>query len=254
MHQVTPKKRLGQHFLKDRNIAGKIVASITHHQLPIVEVGPGTGVLTRILIEKGSIFKAVDVDKESIDYLTSEYPQHTNDLVWADILKGGFDYFQDQQMVVLGNFPYNISSQLFFKIIESRQRVTEVVCMVQKEVAERICSGPGSKTYGILSVLLQAYFTTEYLFTVSEKVFLPPPKVKSAVMRLTRNANESLGCNEQLFKQIVKKGFNQRRKTLRNSLNTYDLSALSPDILGKRPEQLPFKDFIYITNNVKLNA
>jgi len=251
MHRVRPKKRLGQHFLKDANIAQKIFNSIENSTLPILEVGPGTGILTRYIISSKRKFVALDVDNESIDYLLDEYPENKDNFILVDFLKEDIKQFFNGHFILLGNFPYNISSQIFFKILENKNLVDEVVCMVQKEVAERICIGPGSKTYGILSVLLQTFYETKLLFTVSEKVFIPPPKVKSAVMRLSRNNRKSLPCDEQLFFQCIKKSFNQRRKTLRNSLKEFDLTNVESDMLAKRPEQLYVEDFITIAQNVK---
>lgn len=251
MHYVTPKKRLGQHFLKDQNIAQKIVASIQNTDLPVLEVGPGTGVLTKLLIEKKINFKAFDVDEESITFLKSNYPEHSENFLLHDFLKENITEIYESNVVVLGNFPYNISSQIFFKVLENRQLVDEVVCMVQKEVAQRICEGPGSKTYGILSVLLQAFYEPKYLFTVSESVFIPPPKVKSAVMTLQRNQRKNLDCDEKTFIAVVKKGFNQRRKTLRNSLKGLELVNVDKELLSKRPEQLSVEEFVYIAQHVK---
>ena len=250
---VSPKKRLGQHFLKDQNIARKIINSIENKKLPVIEVGPGTGVLTYYMMQANQNFFALDVDNESIDYLKENYPDFSDKFILADFLKINLrDYFQNE-LLVLGNFPYNISSQLFFRILENREQVSEVVCMIQKEVAERICATPGSKVYGILSVLLQAFYVPKYLFTVSEKVFLPPPKVKSAVIRLIRNNNRSLECDEQLFFLVVKKAFNQRRKMLSNSLKEFNISEIEESYLKNRPEQLCVQDFINITKKIKLN-
>ena len=250
MHKVTPKKRLGQHFLKDLNIARKIIGSVPHYKYPVVEIGPGTGVLTRFLISQENMFYAFDVDQESIEFLKNEYPDHAEHFVLGDFLKLKMESYIDGKFIVLGNFPYNISSQLFFKILDYRQQVDEVICMIQKEVAERICSGPGSKTYGILSVLLQAFFVPKYLFTASEKVFIPPPKVKSAVMSLSRNEVSNLDCDETLFFKIVKKAFNQRRKTIRNSLKEFELLNVEKELLGMRPEQLCVQDFVNIVQKV----
>ncbi|MEQ9305875.1 MAG: 16S rRNA (adenine(1518)-N(6)/adenine(1519)-N(6))-dimethyltransferase RsmA, partial [Marinoscillum sp.] len=217
MKQVSPKKHLGQHFLKDENIARKIVDSLQSKDSgTLLEIGPGTGVLTKYLLEKDN-FQAFDVDYESVSYLKEKYPEHSEKFVFQDFLKFDLNGIE-RPITVIGNFPYNISSQLFFKIWDHRSEVNEVVCMIQKEVADRIAEKEGSKTYGILSVLLQAFFDIEYLFTVPPQVFIPPPKVQSAVIRLTRNNVKSLDCDEVLFKRVVKAGFGKRRKTLRNAL------------------------------------
>ncbi|HOF92206.1 MAG TPA: 16S rRNA (adenine(1518)-N(6)/adenine(1519)-N(6))-dimethyltransferase RsmA [Tenuifilaceae bacterium] len=251
MKNVTPKKRLGQHFLKDKGVALKIVNSIAASNAnAIVEVGPGTGILTGLLLERyGSKFYAAEIDAESVEYLRENYPELGKNLFFTDFISLDLSEIASYNMVVVGNFPYNISSQIFFKIFDNRHLVNEVVCMVQREVAQRICEPPGSKTYGILSVLLQAYFNINYLFTVSEGVFFPPPKVKSAVIRLTRNSVKTLGCDERLFIQVVKTGFNQRRKTLRNSLKALlSKSSQEHPLLDKRPEQLSVADFVELTN------
>lgn len=245
---VRPKKHLGQHFLKDENIAGKIVASLHEPVLPIMEIGPGMGVLTKYLLEiygKDCFF--IDTDKESYDYLVDKYPGQADQFIHGDFLKTNLSRLITGELTLIGNFPYNISSQIFFKVLEHRQQVKQLVGMIQKEVAERLCAGPGSKTYGILSVLLQAYYRIDYLFTVNESVFVPPPRVKSAVIRLTRNDREKLDCDEDMFFRVVKTSFNQRRKTLRNSLKSfmidYDGWDLS-DLAGKRAEELSVDDFV----------
>ncbi|HNV81793.1 MAG TPA: 16S rRNA (adenine(1518)-N(6)/adenine(1519)-N(6))-dimethyltransferase RsmA [Tenuifilaceae bacterium] len=251
MKNVTPKKRLGQHFLKDKGVALKIVNSIAASNAnAIVEVGPGTGILTGLLLERyGDKFYGVEIDAESVEYLKENFPELGKNLFFADFINLNLSEIASNNMVVVGNFPYNISSQIFFKIFDNRHLVNEVVCMVQREVAQRICEPPGSRTYGILSVLLQAYFHISYLFTVNEGVFHPPPKVKSAVIRLTRNSISKLECNEKLFVKVVKAGFNQRRKTLRNSLKSL-LSKPSQghSLFDKRPEQLSVADFVDLTN------
>jgi len=251
MKNVTPKKRLGQHFLKDKGVALKIVNSIAASNAnAIVEVGPGTGILTGLLLERyGVKFYGVEIDAESVEYLKENFPELGKNLFFADFINLNLSEIASNNMVVVGNFPYNISSQIFFKIFDNRHLVNEVVCMVQREVAQRICEPPGSRTYGILSVLLQAYFHISYLFTVNEGVFHPPPKVKSAVIRLTRNSISKLECNEKLFVKVVKAGFNQRRKTLRNSLKSL-LSKPSQghSLFDKRPEQLSVADFVDLTN------
>jgi 16S rRNA (adenine1518-N6/adenine1519-N6)-dimethyltransferase len=245
---VRPKKHLGQHFLKDENIAGKIVASLHEPVLPIMEIGPGMGVLTKYLLEiygKDCFF--IDTDKESYDYLVDKYPGQADQFIHGDFLKTNLSRLIPGELTLIGNFPYNISSQIFFKVLEHRQQVKQLVGMIQKEVAERLCAGPGSKTYGILSVLLQAYYRVDYLFTVNESVFIPPPRVKSAVIRLTRNDRERLDCDEEMFFRVVKTSFNQRRKTLRNSLKSFMIDYDGwdmTDLAGKRAEELSVDDFV----------
>ncbi|MEE4196416.1 MAG: 16S rRNA (adenine(1518)-N(6)/adenine(1519)-N(6))-dimethyltransferase RsmA [Bacteroidales bacterium] len=250
MSFVRPKKHLGQHFLKDKNIARKIIQAIEPGKTGTwLEIGPGTGILTGYLVEIADIdFYAIEVDRESYEFLKATYPVLAEKLIYKDFLKIDLNANFKQSLAIVGNFPYNISSQIFFKVLEHRNLVTQVVCMIQKEVADRIRAKHGNKTYGILSVLLQAFYDIDYLFTVGPKVFDPPPKVNSAVIRLKRNKRETLGCNENLFFRIVKTGFNQRRKTLRNSLKTILVNLpLKDDILGKRPEQLSVEDFIFLT-------
>lgn len=252
--KVRAKKHLGQHFLKDRRIAAAIVDALKAEGCDtVIEVGPGMGVLTGFLAERNlPSFRVVELDSESVDYLKQNLDAQT------EIIEGDFLTLDLQplggRIAVIGNFPYNISSQIFFKILENRHLVTEVVGMVQKEVAERICSGPGSRVYGILSVLLGAWFDMEYLFTVSEHVFSPPPKVKSAVIRLTRNNVERLGCDERLFVAVVKRCFNQRRKMIRNPVR----ELVRPDagempLLSLRAEQLSVSQFTELTNWVAAN-
>ena len=251
MSGVRPKKSLGQHFLKDQNIANKIVDAIENcPQKIVLEIGPGTGVLTSILMDKSEInLYAIEIDSEAYEYLQSTFPSLGNNLIFKNILKFDLKEVFTDPITIIGNFPYNISSQIFFKVLENRDLVKDVVCMIQKEVAERISAKHGNKTYGILSVLLQAFYDIEYLFTVGPKVFDPPPKVNSAVIHLKRNKREQLGCNEELFFKIVKLGFNQRRKTLRNSLKSILVNLpTNNEIFGKRPEQLNVEDFIYLTN------
>lgn len=251
MSYVRPKKSLGQHFLKDQNIARKIVAALDHcPQKTVLEIGPGTGVLTSILLDNpNSHTHAIEVDTEAFEFLKINFPQLENRLILADFLKINIrDYFTEP-FTIIGNFPYNISSQIFFKVLENRELVLDVVCMIQKEVAERINASHGNKTYGILSVFLQAFYDIDYLFTVGPKVFDPPPKVNSAVIHLKRNNRKELGCNEELFFKVVKLGFNQRRKTLRNSLKSILVNlSTDHDIFNKRPEQLSVDEFIYLTN------
>jgi len=251
MQAVRPKKALGQHFLTDQSVAQAIVASLQSRG-PVLEVGPGTGVLTKYLLQEPDIeLKVVELDSESVRYLLEHYPKLAPNMYEADFLKLDLRKLFPDCFAIIGNFPYNISSQIFFKVLDYRDQVPEVVCMIQKEVAERMAAGPGSKTYGILSVLMQAWFDIEYLFTVGEGAFLPPPKVKSAVIRLTRNGRCALDCDEELFKRVVKTTFNQRRKTIRNSLKPI-LSTLPklPDYipyLDARPEQLSVEEFVELT-------
>ena len=286
--EVRAKKSLGQHFLTDLSIAQRIADSLTAPVAPgdstgdtgsstssgkdgagqtdVLEVGPGMGVLTQFLLQRPELnLKMVEIDRESVDYLLVHFPQVNGALIEADFLKLRLETFFKGQFCIIGNFPYNISSQIFFKILDYKESVPQVVCMIQKEVAERIAEKPGSKTYGILSVLLQAWYDIEYLFTVGEGAFNPPPKVKSAVIRLVRNSRKELGCDESLFKAVVKTSFNQRRKTMRNSLrpivsakasregwNEEQVSAfLSQPIFDLRPERLGVEDFISLTRSLQ---
>lgn len=254
MSVVRPKKSLGQHFLKDQNIAIKIVDAIEGlKQKNVLEIGPGTGVLTSMLVKKDDIdFYAIEVDTEAYEYLQSTYPELNGKLIFKNFLKFELEKEFKEPLTIIGNFPYNISSQIFFKVLENRDLVLDVVCMIQKEVADRIKANHGNKTYGILSVFLQAFYDIDYLFTVGPKVFDPPPKVNSAVIHLKRNNRKQLGCNEQLFFRIVKLGFNQRRKTLRNSLKSILVNLPTDDeIFNKRPEQLSVDEFIYLTNLIE---
>ena len=250
MNSVKPKKSLGQHFLTDQNIAKKIVDQLSPDLESVIEVGAGTGVLTQFMVNDIlDKFHVIEIDKESIAYLQSHFPILGDRLIEGDFLKADLSQFGQRNMAIIGNFPYNISSQIFFQVLKYKELVVEVVGMVQKEMAERMAAKEDSKTYGILSVLMQAWYDIDYLFTVHENVFNPPPKVKSAVIKMRRNTTTDLGCYEQLFVTIVKQAFNQRRKTLRNSLRT----LLSPDIINdevfnKRPEQLSVKEFIDLTN------
>ncbi len=272
---VRAKKALGQHFLNDEGIAHSIVSSlITQEKTKVLEIGPGTGVLTKYLLEREDVdLKLVDIDTESIAYLKLMYPEIIPNLMEADFLKMKLEEHFDGKFMIIGNFPYNISSQIFFKVLDYLNQIPQVVGMVQKEVAERLASPPGNKAYGILSVLLQAWYDIEYLFTVDEHVFTPPPKVKSAVIRLRRNDRTSLGCSPSLFKAIVKSCFNQRRKTIRNSirpivndaryhvdpkvmedssrfLTQYEKKKGKPEemnMLDMRPEQLSVEQFICLT-------
>ena len=252
METVKAKKYLGQHFLKDEHIAERIALSLSGSQRHLLEIGPGMGVLTKYLVTHPDIdFRCVEIDSESVAFLHERYPMLQ--VIEGDFLKMDLTTLFHDTFALIGNFPYNISSQILFRVFDHRNLIPEVVGMFQKEVAERIAAHPGSKTYGILSVLLSAFYNIEYLFTVDEHVFNPPPKVKSAVIRLTRNDVKRLECDEQLFVQTVKTGFNQRRKTLRNALKPMgrDLSSIPDELLAKRAEQLSVADFILITNQLK---
>ena len=246
---VRPKKALGQHFLVDRNIARKIVEALSCEHEAVIEVGAGMGVLTRYLIDNQlDKLQVVEIDSESVKFLENNFPELRGHLVLGDFLKYDISQLSDD-VAVIGNFPYNISSQIFFQILKYRNSVRECVGMIQKEVAERIAACPGSKTYGILSVLLQAWYDIEYLFTVNENVFNPPPKVKSAVIRLKRNNVKELDCDEKLFVRVVKQAFNQRRKTLRNSLRTLiPVEIIDNEVFNKRPEQLSVAEFVELVN------
>lgn len=250
MGKVKAKKSLGQHFLKDKDIARRISDSLSGTGYDsVLEIGPGMGILTRFLLErKFGDFRVIEIDNESVSYLKSNIPELTN-LIKGDFLKMDIDHLFPGKLGIIGNFPYNISTQILFKVLENHNKIIEVTGMLQKEVAERICAGPGSKTYGILSVLLKAYYDTEYLFTVQEDVFSPPPKVKSGVIRLRRNETESLKCDERLFFRVVKACFNQRRKTLRNSVKAaFQLKSEDYPGLYLRPEQLSVDQFVNLTN------
>ena len=251
-YMVKPKKALGQHFLTDLSIAEAIADTLASYKgMPVREVGPGMGVLTRFLLDKGHDLTVVELDPESVEYLQEHFPELRDRIVAKDFLKLDLAQLYEGPFCVIGNYPYNISSQIFFKILDYKDRIPCCSGMIQKEVAERMAAPPGSKTYGILSVLLQAWYDIEYLFTVPEHVFNPPPKVKSAVIRMTRNQVEQLGCNERLFKQIVKTAFNQRRKTMRNSLRSLvgkECEVLSDPIFDERPERLSVERFIALTN------
>ncbi|MCF0160649.1 MAG: 16S rRNA (adenine(1518)-N(6)/adenine(1519)-N(6))-dimethyltransferase RsmA [Bacteroidaceae bacterium] len=256
MPLVKPKKFLGQHFLKDLSIAQAIADTVDiDPSLPVLEVGPGMGVLTQFLLTKGRPLNVVEIDFESVAYLRQHYPALEENIIEDDFLKMKLDkLFDGQPFVLTGNYPYNISSQIFFKMLEYKDRIPYCTGMIQKEVAERMAAGPGSKTYGILSVLIQAWYKVEYLFTVHEHVFNPPPKVKSAVIRMTRNETTDLGCDERLFRQIVKTTFNQRRKTLRNSIKPIlgkESPLLALEMMDKRPEQLSVRQFTELTNLVE---
>lgn len=253
MNYVRPKKSLGQHFLNDKNIAKKIVDSLNYHG-NVLEIGPGKGILSGYLKEKyGEKLKVIEIDKESVEFLNLNSGLHKEQIISADFLEIPVSEIFNSSYAIIGNFPYNIGSQIFFKVLENRNQIPEVVCMIQKEVAQRIAEKPGSRVYGILSVLLQAFYNIEYLFTVNEQVFTPPPNVKSAVIRLTRNARTHLNCDEKLFFNVVKISFNQRRKTLSNSLKPIlDGKKVEGIIFTKRPEQLTVEQFEEITNYIQV--
>lgn len=252
--RVRPKKHLGQHFLKDTAIAERIVNSLTQHgdYEQVLEIGPGTGVLTQFLVQRSEQYAltVIEVDPESVIYLENQYPKLP--ILSEDFLKTRLDNHFSAPYAIIGNFPYNISSQIFFRVLDERQRVPEVVGMLQKEVADRLCSPPGNKTYGILSVLLQAYYSLEYLFTVEPHVFHPPPRVRSAVIRLQRNDTDQLACDEVLFRRVVKQGFQNRRKTLRNALKPLNLppAVQALPVLNQRAEQLSVADFVELTQQI----
>lgn len=255
MTRVKPKKALGQHFLTDLSVASRIASTMdVAPDLPFLEIGPGMGVLTQFLLEKGRDLKVVEIDSESVEYLEREFPALDGRIIEGDFLKLDLDkIFGDSQFGVIGNYPYNISSQIFFKILDYKDLVPVCSGMLQREVAERLAAREGTKARGILSVLLQAWYDVEYLFTVSEHVFNPPPKVKSGVIIMRRNDVRSLGCDEALFRTVVKTTFGQRRKTLRNSLRgLLPAGAQLPDtaMMGLRPEQLSVAQFIELTNLV----
>ena len=255
MSRVQPKRNLGQHFLKDQVIASKIANALTGvGYRSVLEIGPGMGMLTAHLIERGfEDFRVIEIDNESVHYLRTNFPA-LQDIIRGDFLTLDVDACYPEKFAIIGNFPYNISTQIFFKALKHREKVAEIAGMLQKEVAERICSGPGSKAYGILSVLLQAYYKPEYLFTVHENVFSPPPKVKSGVIRLIRNDVKSLDCDEALFLRVVKACFNQRRKTLRNSVRSaFDLKREDYPEFGMRPEQLSVEQFVNLTRWIDEN-
>jgi 16S rRNA (adenine1518-N6/adenine1519-N6)-dimethyltransferase len=255
MGRVQPKKNLGQHFLKDTTIARRISDSLTGNGYnSVLEIGPGMGILTGFLMERGfPDFRVVEIDNESIHYIHEHFPELKN-ILTGDFLSMDLDSYFPDKMAIIGNFPYNISTQIYFKVLKHREKIVEISGMLQKEVAERICAGPGSKTYGILSVLLQAFYTTEYLFTVPEHVFSPPPKVKSGVIRLIRNDVKNLDCDEVLFFRVVKACFNQRRKTLRNSVRAaFELKRDDYPEFGLRPEQLSVAQFVKLTRWIDEN-
>ena len=259
MKQVRPKKNLGQHFLTDLNVAKAIADTVDAcPEIPVLEVGPGMGVLTQYLTQKERPVKVVEIDRESVEYLNEAYPMLRDNILGEDFLRMDLSkIFEGRQFVLTGNYPYDISSQIFFKMLDNRDLIPCCTGMIQREVALRMASQPGNKQYGILSVLIQAWYDVEYLFTVDEHVFNPPPKVKSAVIRMTRNSVEKLGCDEALFKRVVKTVFNQRRKMLRVSLRQIFGGLDSKDsfyaneIMTKRPEQLTIEQFVDLTNLVE---
>ncbi len=258
MNQVRAKKHLGQHFLTDENIARKIADTLSGNGYDtVLEIGPGMGVLTQFLLEKPFSVYVIEIDTESVEYLQNHYPKLHGKIISKDFLRYNLnEVFDHKSFAIIGNFPYNISSQIVFKMLDLRNQIPEFSGMFQKEVAERICEKKGSKTYGILSVLVQAFYEAEYLFTVNETVFNPPPKVKSGVLRLTRKTDYQLPCNESLFFRVVKTAFQQRRKTLRNSLKSLHLpDELREDsIFDLRPEQLSVDDFIILTTKIGAHA
>ncbi len=258
MEKVKAKKHLGQHFLNDESIAKDIADTLSLEGYEnVLEIGPGMGVLTKYLLDKPTKTYVIEIDTESVDYLNAKYSKLHNHIISQDFLKYNInEIFEGKQFAIIGNFPYNISSQIVFRALELRNQIPEFSGMFQKEVAERICEKKGSKTYGILSVLVQAFYEAEYLFTVHEHVFNPPPKVKSGVLRLRRKENFTLPCNEKLYFTVVKTAFQQRRKTLRNSLKSMNLSdnLREDSIFDLRPEQLDFQQFIELTKKIEADA
>ena len=253
---VKPKKFLGQHFLTDMQVASDIADTVDGmNGYPVLEVGPGTGVLTQFLMKKQRLLKVVEIDRESVPYLKEHFPTLAENVIEADFLKLDLhEVFDGKSFVLTGNYPYNISSQIFFKVLDNKEIIPCCTGMVQKEVAERMAAKPGGKTYGVLSVLLQAWYDIEYLFTVNENVFNPPPKVKSAVVRMTRNGKDQLGCDEALFKRIVKTVFLTRRKMLRNGLKQIigsHAEFLQQPLFNKRPEQLSVDDYVALTKQIE---
>jgi 16S rRNA (adenine1518-N6/adenine1519-N6)-dimethyltransferase len=258
MEAVKAKKHLGQHFLKDESIAKAIADTVNLEGYDaILEIGPGMGVLTKYLLDKPITTYVIEIDPESVTYLDENFPKLKDKIISKDFLKYNInEIFEGKQFGIIGNFPYNISTQIVFRTLEYRAQIPEFSGMFQKEVAERICSKKGSKVYGILSVLAQAFYDVEYLFTVDETVFIPPPKVKSGVMRMRRKVDYSLPCGEKLFFTVVKTAFQQRRKTLRNSLKTLNLSdnLREDEVFNLRPEQLSVEQFIQLTQKIEADA
>lgn len=260
MRQVRPKKNLGQHFLTDLSIARRIADTVdAYPDIPVLEVGPGMGVMTQYLVEKPRELRVVEIDRESVAYLNENFPRLQGQIIGADFLRMDLsEVFEGREFVLTGNYPYDISSQIFFKMLDNRHLIPCCTGMIQREVALRIASEPCTKAYGILSVMIQTWYDVEYLFTVDETVFNPPPKVKSAVIRMTRNSRTELGCDESLFKRVVKSAFGQRRKMLRVSLKQLFSNSQPPstdffasDIMTRRPEQLTISEFISLTNMVE---
>ncbi len=248
---VRPKKHLGQHFLTDKNIAANIAGCLSGNYPVVCELGPGTGILTSALLERDDITKLIliEIDDESVAYLNTHFKDDRLEITETDFLKYDLSKISQHPFALIGNFPYNISSQIFFKALENRDLVPEIAGMIQKEVAERMTASPGNKTYGILSVLMQTWYDIDYCFTVNENVFFPPPKVKSAVIHMTRNSSTNLECDDKLFITVVKTAFNQRRKTMRNSLKSLLKEEIkSHAIFDKRPEQLSVQQFVELTN------
>jgi 16S rRNA (adenine1518-N6/adenine1519-N6)-dimethyltransferase len=256
MSRIQAKKNIGQHFLKDKGIAAMIAGALSGDGYEsVLEVGPGMGILTQYLIERNfPDFRAIEIDNESFFYLKEKFPE-LKQIIRGDFLTMDIGSFFKGKLAIVGNFPYNISTQILFKSLDNRDIVAEICGMFQKEVAERICAPPGSRTYGIISVLIQAFYSAEYLFTVPEHVFSPPPKVKSGVIRLKRNNVSRLGCDEALFFRVVKASFNQRRKTLRNSVRAaFTLRNENNEDFGLRPEQLSVEKFVSLTNWIENNS
>ena len=256
MDSIKPKKFLGQHFLTDLSVAQRIANTVdAYPDIPILEVGPGMGVLTQYIIPKQRPFKVVEIDFDSVPYLHEHFPELGDNIIEGDFLKMDLqEVFDGKPFVLTGNYPYNISSQIFFKMVENRNLIPCCTGMIQKEVAERMAASPGGKTYGVLSVLIQAWYDVEYLFTVHENVFNPPPKVKSAVIRLIRNNKQTLGCDEQLFRRIVKTVFTMRRKMMRNGMKQIlgkDSPMFADPMFTKRPEELSVQDYVDLTNRVE---
>jgi 16S rRNA (adenine1518-N6/adenine1519-N6)-dimethyltransferase len=253
--EIRPKKALGQHFLKDWNVAENTADTLSSFpELPVLEVGPGTGMLTQFLLKGKRNLTVVELDPKSVDYLQTHYPELNGRIIQEDFLKLDLNHLFSGSFCVIGNYPYNISSQIFFKVLDYKDKIPCCSGMLQKEVAERLAAKPGKKAYGIITVLLNVWYDIEYLFTVESEVFDPPPKVRSAVIRMTRNSRNELGCEETLFKTIVKTAFNQRRKTMRNSLKSLfgkDNEIFQNPVFDKRPEQLPVEAFIELTRLVK---